>query len=423
MIISKKAKKIAIIFLLIITITICSKFISLKSIQKISLKSEKTVTLAQQINNISYVESSDKKQVPVPKGYTASKIKEETSVNGGFVIYEGDVDWSNIELLTQNTTNALAENIESTENKQLEKEKLQIQSKYNQYVWVPIDEQEVKNIYGIDNNGKLWGKLYEYNIEGRTPKDWTEKNGKISVTTLNKYFEPGLGYGANAEVIDEITVDLKLHMNREELTRELEQSYYETIKSIKKYGGFYIGRYETGILENEAVIRRMNENLTEQNWAQMYQKTKKIKGEKDNVKTSMIWNTLWDYTIEWLVNTESKSYETICSSDSWGNYMNSSFSYYTDIEANMDKKEKGSSKSKVIPSGSADYTKANNIYDMAGNVNELTLGGYSHYFVFRGGCYSSLSEKEKSCAYRSYQNINNESEKEKTGSRAILLLK
>ena len=96
---------------------------------------------------------------------------------------------------------------------------------------------------------------------------------------------------------------------------------------------------------------------------------------------------------------------------------------YTDIEANIDKKEKGSSKSKVIPSGSADYTKANNIYDMAGNVNELTLGGYSHYFVFRGGCYSSLSEKEKSCAYRSYQNINNESEKEKTGSRAILLLK
>ena len=107
MIISKKAKKIAIIFLLIITITICSKFISLKSIQKISLKSEKTVTLAQQINNISYVESSDKKQVPVPKGYTASKIKEETSVNGGFVIYEGDVDWSNIELLTQNTTNSM----------------------------------------------------------------------------------------------------------------------------------------------------------------------------------------------------------------------------------------------------------------------------------------------------------------------------
>ena len=38
-------------------------------------------------------------------------------------------------------------------------------------------------------------------------------------------------------------------MNREELTRELEQSYYETIKSIKKYGGFYVARYEAGLAD------------------------------------------------------------------------------------------------------------------------------------------------------------------------------
>lgn len=421
MIISKKAKKLAIIILVIITITICSKFVILKSTQKISLKSENSITLAEEISNISYIESTDKKLVPVPKGYTASKIKEETSVNSGFVIYEGDVDWGNIEVLTQNATNNSNNDELSIENKEFEKEKLQIQSKYNQYVWIPIDEQEIKNIYGVDNNGKLWGKLYEYNIEGRSPKDWTEKNEEINVTTLNKYFEPGLGYGANISIINEITLNLTLHMNREELTRELEQSYYETIKSIKKYGGFYIGRYETGILENEAVIKRMNENLTNQSWFQMYQKTKKLKGEKENVKTSMIWSSLWDYTIEWLVNTGNKSYETICRSDSWGNYMSASFYYYTDIQANTEKKDSGNSKEKVIPSGGADYTKANNIYDMAGNVNELTLGGYSNYFVFRGGNYSSSSEKEKSCAYRSHQNIDNKNVK--TGSRAILLLK
>lgn len=421
MIISKKAKKIIIIFLFTVTIIICSEFIILKSTQKISLQSKNSITLAREISNISYIESADKRLVPVPKGFTASKIKEETSVNSGFVIYEGDVDWGNIEELSQNIVNNLDNNIETTENKEYEKAKLQIQSKYNQYVWIPINEEDVKNIYGIDNNGKLWGKLYEYNIEGRTPKDWTEKNGIMNVTTSNKYFEPGLGFGPNEEIINERILNLKLHMNREELSRELEQSYYETIKSIKKYGGFYIGRYETGILEDNAVIRRMNENLTNQNWAQMYQKTKKIKGEKDNVKTSMIWNTLWDYTMKWLIDTGDKSYETICYSDSWGNYMNSSFTYYIDTLGNTEQKDAGNNKSKVIPSGSADYTKSNNIYDIAGNVNELTLGGYSNYFVTRGGDYDSVSETKKSCAYRDFQSIENEDEQ--TGSRAILLLK
>ena len=36
-------------------------------------------------------------QVPVPDGFTASQVLGETTVNGGFVIYEGDVDWSQIE--------------------------------------------------------------------------------------------------------------------------------------------------------------------------------------------------------------------------------------------------------------------------------------------------------------------------------------
>ena len=36
-------------------------------------------------------------QVPVPDGFTASQVPGETTVNGGFVIYEGEVDWSKIE--------------------------------------------------------------------------------------------------------------------------------------------------------------------------------------------------------------------------------------------------------------------------------------------------------------------------------------
>ena len=35
-------------------------------------------------------------KVPVPKGYSASKIEGETTASKGFVIYEGDVNWKNI---------------------------------------------------------------------------------------------------------------------------------------------------------------------------------------------------------------------------------------------------------------------------------------------------------------------------------------
>lgn len=366
------------------------------------------MSLAQETTNISYIESSDGKLVPIPKGYTASKIKEETSVNEGFVIYEGDINWDNMQGITDNSSSN-------------QKEILELQSSYNQYVWIPVNEEEINSIYGVDSNGKLWGKLYSYSSTERTKQDWTDVNGRIFVRTITNYFEPGLGYGVNATIVNEITLKTKLNMNREELSRELEQNYYNTIKSIKKYGGFYIGRYETGILNHNAVIRRMNENLSNQNWADMYQKTKKIKGEKDNVTTSIIWSSLWDYTIAWFLNTGAETYDTLYSSDSWGNYRSSSFEYYSDLEGNLSTKSSGKTNSKRIPSGAADYTKVNNIYDMAGNVNELTLGCYSYKFIFRGGYYDSSAVAEKSCSYKGNQAITDENER--TGSRAILLLK
>ena len=60
-------------------------------------------------------------KVPVPKGYTASKIDGETSANKGFVIYEGDVDWNTILLNTSmqstnsSNTKPVNTNTESTQ--------------------------------------------------------------------------------------------------------------------------------------------------------------------------------------------------------------------------------------------------------------------------------------------------------------------
>ena len=68
-----------------------------------------------------YVQSSDGIQVPVPKGYVASQIPGETSVNGGFVIYEDSyngksIDWNSI-LVETNSLSANSLNANNAINK------------------------------------------------------------------------------------------------------------------------------------------------------------------------------------------------------------------------------------------------------------------------------------------------------------------
>ena len=46
-------------------------------------------------------------------------------------------------------------------------------------------------------------------------------------------------------------------MTPDKLYQELQQEFDDTIESIKRYGGFYIGRYETGnISTNEPVVKK-----------------------------------------------------------------------------------------------------------------------------------------------------------------------
>lgn len=374
----------------------CEKFINSKSMQIMKLKSLENKNLVQEKSNISYMQSSDGQNVPIPEGYVTSEFEDEKYVKNGFVIYEGNINWES----------------------NLEDNKLKLQSSYNQYVWVPVNKEEALTIYGVDKNGKICGKLYSYNKDGRTNQDWSDVNGKFYAKM--GFLEPGLGYESSRNIIAELIIASELNSTREGFQEKLEQDYYKTIKSIKKYGGFYIGRYETGMEENKAVVKRMNNNLSNQTWTQMYKNSRKIKGEKDNVITSMIWGSLWDYTINWFANTGAKTYEDIYSSSNWGNYNTSVFEYYENIDGNKLKKEAVNGEIKLIPSGSSDYTKANNIYDMAGNVGEYTLEMYKNYVSYRGGYYEG-TEKAKSCGYREKHRIDEQDES--IGSRAILLIK
>ena len=111
----------------------------------------------------------------------------------------------------------------------------------------------------------------------------------------------------------------------------------------------------------------------------------------------MILGSLWDETIEWLVKSGATNSEgttltyQLVGSDSttWGNYKNATFKY---IAPNSEKPEatenKNANSITRIPTGSAEYTKANNIYDMAGNAAEWSMELNSNFSRgFRGNYY------------------------------------
>lgn len=315
----------------------------------------------------------------------------------------------NIENATEETVNTVeveddttddtstTDSTELTLEEQQAKNIFDLQKERNQYVWVPIDD--ISKLYGVDNNGKLWGKLYNFSSSGRSNRNWTETNGIMSITNATNFREPDILPITSGYDTDRYLMSYSYKQNRfEMLAQELEQKYLEIMESIKKYGGFYIGRYELGYENNTTpVVKKMNTSNNYIAWYTSYTRCLALKGSNNNITTMMITGSLWDETIDWLVSsgaTDSEgtalTYQLVGSnSTTFGNYYNATFNYIAkDAEMPTATETKETSKSVLIPTGSAEYTKTNNIYDMAGNVWEWTTEAYStNGRVYRGGYY------------------------------------
>ena len=84
---------------------------------------------------------------------------------------------------------------------------------------------------------------------------------------------------------------------------QLETEFNNMIASVEKYGGFYIGRYETGNLSQEKLsVIKNNKDINNQTWYTIYKKAKGI-AVNDNVTSTMIWGSQWDATMRWMYNS------------------------------------------------------------------------------------------------------------------------
>ena len=290
-------------------------------------------------NKVNAVESADKVVVPVPKGYTASSVATENKVSEGFVIYEN--------------TNGEDKKEEVNDNN-----KDTARTTRNQFVWVPVANPS--EMYGTDKDGKKWGKLYEFSASGITPLNWTEQDGVMSITATSgsdSYREPDV---VDSDSSNSITIS------------QLETEFNDMITSVEKYGGFYIGRYETGNLSQEkATVVKNNTDIGNQTWYSMYKKAKGI-AVNNNVTSSMIWGSQWDATMRWMYNS--------------GNEEKKKYTYDSTGKGNYS----GTNGNQPIATGSIEAYAVNDIYDMAGNVSDWTIeANYTSYRVPRGGCCDS----------------------------------
>ena len=371
---------------------------------------------------------STKKEEIIEENKTTTSTEEKTNDINVENATEETVNTVEFEDDTTDDTST-TDSTELTLEEQQAKNIFDLQKERNQYVWVPIDD--ISKLYGVDNNGKLWGKLYNFSSSGRSNRNWTETNGIMSITNATNYREPDVISNNQYYDIDSYSY---MHNNGlgqtryEMLAQELEQKYLEIMESIKKYGGFYIGRYETGGLSTTAVINKMNTDIGSQNWYTMYKKCLTLKGNNNNITTMMITGSLWDETLDWIVssgatNSEGTTltYQLVGSnSTTFGNYYNATFNYIAkDAEMPTATETKAISTSTRIPAGSAEYTKTNNIYDMAGNVWEWTTEANSTYGrVYRGGNYSSNGNSYP-MAYRSSNGPNNNSSGRRLSSSTL----
>src|SRR5574344_1547160 len=146
---------------------------------------------------------------------------------------------------------------------------------------------------------------------------------------------------------------------------------------VQKYGGFYIGRYEAGVPDNQTTIdgtadttsnvagiptnKKGKASWTYINYTNSKANAESMYNTSTSVKSGLLTGKAWDTTCKWIEN----SGKDITDSSAYGNYYNSTFTY-TSLD--------GTNATKVInlynkiPTGSTEYTKVNNIYDLAGNV-------------------------------------------------------
>ena len=261
----------------------------------------------------------------------------------------------------------------------------------NQYVWVEVPKAE--RVY----------KTAGLNITDFTDEEYTKIEDDLHTYTND--YRDGTSYK------DEYYSGVGL----------TSEEYYSLkkmmLKSVYQNGGFYVGKYETGVMENpryressSATVMPTDTPVIKQN-AYPYNnitcsqaQTLASNMESGNHTSSLMFGVQWDLVLKYLETKGTAQADLKTDSTNWGNYRNNLWEitnenskYCTNSEWTSGAYGKKDSSERVLLStGASETFSKQGIYDIAGNVWEWTLeytASSSAPCAIRGGSYDSSGSK------------------------------
>lgn len=265
----------------------------------------------------------------------------------------------------------------------------------NEYVWIEVP----RTIEVYPNAGT--------EITNFTKTEYTTIEEDLHIYTST--------YRNNVKATDEYNSDETTGLTSDEYI-VLKQTM---LKSVYENGGFWIGRYEAGIGTNrisktDEIANNLKPLSQKNQFPLTYVTCSQAQALASRIAptgrtSSLMFGIQWDLVLKYLENQGAIVNELNSDSTSWGNYKNATFTlnrgkyainvYDEEINLehgwdipfewnnyNIDEKKYNSvinSKKKqvaddnfygiIITTGASDATSKKNIYDLAGNVYELTL--------------------------------------------------
>ena len=246
-----------------------------------------------------------------------------------------------------------------------------ITDEINQFVWVPVENINTmaKVTSGTDANGRTNYQSISssYGEPDVITRDYLDGYMGMSGSDSFDAIESNL---IEAGCTEDLNKDGKL--DAYDFKIKLQEEYNSMVESVEKYGGFYIGRYETSL--NGEIVQSVSgvssATGNDGTWYYLYAKLKTYANDKNSVVSGMIYYSQYNAMTKWMKNsgidvTSSTPTDT------------------TGITA---------SGNTTRVTGSESKDKLNNVYDLLGNSSEWTQAtDFSHSLGLRlavGGYYS-----------------------------------
>ena len=266
--------------------------------------------------------------------------------------------------------------------------------KGNQFVWVPV--RDIKDMVMCANNNKAGHTCNIVfdgtNISCTAAGNSTEIVGKLYATstgesfgTVNQTYTEDSGLREPDAVTDydnkqtQYTVD--------DRATQLSK-FKEMAISVAKNGGFYVGRYESSLINRTTRVVAGASSMSAKEdsanmWYGLYAKQNSYASENgvsSSVVSNMIWGSQYDAIMNWIANGDNTKIK-----DNSGTNKNSNGARRT---------------------GSKSTDKINNIFDLYGLRREWTMEAYSTSVrVDRGGDYiSNVSPSYRNNSVPNYAN-------------------